>query len=106
MSDPINMKFPMTKGSQGAFEVNEDTISAVTDDLKMGGAGSVENIEQNSIKALKAGHNLLMISGDLDLQRRAIYAIRERYEKDVEFKKLVEQNRDRIESFKKQKNIS
>jgi len=35
MSDPINIKFPLTKGSQGAFDTNVDTLSAVTDDLRI-----------------------------------------------------------------------
>jgi len=33
MADPINIKFPLRHGAQGAFATNDDTLAAVADDL-------------------------------------------------------------------------
>jgi len=35
MANPINIAFPLRKGSQGAFETNAETIQAVADDLRI-----------------------------------------------------------------------
>jgi phage baseplate assembly protein W len=35
MADPINIKYPLRRGSRGAFEINEDTFDAILDDLKL-----------------------------------------------------------------------
>jgi phage baseplate assembly protein W len=35
MATPINIKFPMRTSPKGAFDTNEDTLSAVADDLKI-----------------------------------------------------------------------
>ena len=35
MGDPINIKWPLRRGRQGAFEVNDDTFDAILDDLKL-----------------------------------------------------------------------
>jgi beta-N-acetylhexosaminidase len=74
----------------------------LSDDLIMGGAGQDKSIELISVKALKAGHNLIMISKEIDLQRRAIYAIKDLYEKDKEFQAFLDKNDAAIEDFKKQ----
>ena len=35
MANPINIAFPLRKGSQGAFATNDTTLQAVADDLRM-----------------------------------------------------------------------
>lgn len=35
MANPLNLKFPMVQGSDGAFATNSDTLHAVADDLKI-----------------------------------------------------------------------
>lgn len=35
MTNPINLKFPLKKSSKGSFEVNETTLDAVEDDLRI-----------------------------------------------------------------------
>jgi len=73
----------------------------LSDDLLMGGAGSKENIDSIAIDCLTSGHNLLIISKDIDLQKQAIYAIKQHYENDDNFRMLVNKNEIAIESFKK-----
>ena len=35
MGNPLNITFPMRKGPQGAFATNDDTLSAISDDLRI-----------------------------------------------------------------------
>ena len=74
----------------------------LSDDLNMGGAGNSNNIKEISLNALKAGHNLIMISKEIDLQRRAIYCIKESYKRDGDFRLSIERSNGKIERFKNQ----
>lgn len=35
MANPLNIKFPMVQGPDGAFKTNSDTLSAIKDDLRI-----------------------------------------------------------------------
>lgn len=35
MANPLNLRFPMVQGSDGAFATNSNTLNAIADDLKI-----------------------------------------------------------------------
>ncbi len=65
---------------------------AVSDDLVMGGAGKVGSIGDSAIKAIEAGHNLLIISRHIELQMAVLDSIKNRYAQDRSFGNIVHQN--------------
>lgn len=66
----------------------------ISDDLVMGGAGKVESIGNSAIKAIEAGHNLLIISRDIELQTAVFDSIKNRYARDRSFGNIVHQNEE------------
>lgn len=64
----------------------------ISDDLIMEGAGSVEAIEHSALKAIKAGHNLIIISRDVGLQIKVLDSLKNRYEDDETFRKIADAN--------------
>ncbi len=64
----------------------------ISDDLIMGGAGSVEAIERSALKAIKAGHNLIIISRNVGLQIKVLDSLKNRYEDDEAFRKISDAN--------------
>ncbi|UCC80078.1 MAG: glycoside hydrolase family 3 protein [Candidatus Zixiibacteriota bacterium] len=64
----------------------------ISDDLVMRGAGKVGSIGDSAIKAIEAGHNLLIISGDIKLQTAVLDSVKNRYARDRLFGNIVRQN--------------
>ncbi len=69
----------------------------ISDDLYMGGAGQPETIEKSVIRALEAGHDLLILSKDLNIQRMGAEAVKKRYEDDEFFGKIVSAHEKTVE---------
>lgn len=67
----------------------------ISDDLYMKGAGERDLLDQSSIKSINAGHNLVIISGDIDLQRKAMKGVSLLFEKDESFRQVAMEN-DRV----------
>ena len=72
----------------------------ISDDLCMSGARTGYTIGEAAEKSLYAGHNLLIISKNIDLQIQAIDSIRRRCAVDPNFMKLAIENEKALETFK------
>jgi beta-N-acetylhexosaminidase len=76
------------------------TGPVISDDLYMAGANAVETIGQAAVRSISAGHNLLIISRDLELQKQSAAAIAERYISDDNFRKISSENDRKLKSLK------
>lgn len=72
----------------------------VSDDLCMKGAGRTDLVDQSSAKSISAGHNLIIISGDIEIQRRAIKGVSLLFENDESFRRVALENEKIIEEHK------
>jgi beta-N-acetylhexosaminidase len=72
----------------------------ISDDLYMAGAQSGRNAGQAACDSLYAGHNLLIISRDLEFQRQAISAIKKRFEEDEAFGKIASEYDKRLKALR------
>jgi beta-N-acetylhexosaminidase len=72
----------------------------ITDDLFMAGAVKQGGIGGAAVAALQAGHNLLIVSKTLDIQVRAVEAIRQVAEEDESFARLCAENEKKMELFR------
>ena len=73
----------------------------ISDDMIMKGAGEGAGIDQNVIRSLEIGHNLIIISKDIDFQRLALEGVLRRYESDRDFAELLDGHKLILEKFKK-----
>lgn len=72
----------------------------ISDDLYMKGAGEQDLLDQSSIKSIHAGHNLVIISSDIKLQRKANKGVSLLFEKDESFRQVAMENDRVIEELK------
>lgn len=75
------------------------TGPVISDDLTMSGADAAADIGRSAVDAIMAGHNLLIISRDLGLQKRAAEAIAERFAADEQFRKLAGDSAKKLKSL-------
>ncbi len=68
----------------------------ITDDLEMGGIVEHDLVPEAAIKALNAGHDMLLICHDQELVRKSANAIEEAVRKDILSKELLLQSVERI----------
>ena len=71
----------------------------ISDDLYMGGARAGESMGEASLKALEAGHNLLIISRDAKLQRESLEFLKKHFEENQYFGKIAAENERAIETL-------
>lgn len=64
----------------------------VSDDLIMGGAGDAGSLGDSAVKAIESGHNLIIISRDVELQAAVLDSLKNRYAQDQLFGKIAHQN--------------
>lgn len=76
------------------------TGPVISDDLYMKGAGGQDLLDQSSIKSIQAGHNLVIISRDINLQRKAIERVSSLVEQDEAFRQAAMENERIIEELK------
>jgi len=74
----------------------------VSDDLVMGGAGDLDLIGDSAVKAIESGHNILIISRDIELQTAVLNSIKNRYAQDHLFGKIANQNEKIIRRIQNQ----
>jgi beta-N-acetylhexosaminidase len=72
----------------------------ISDDLCMKGAGRPHLIDKSSIKSIYAGHNLIIISGDVEMQLKAIKGVSLLFENDESFHRVAMENEKIIEEHK------
>jgi len=68
----------------------------ISDDLCMKGARGERSIGMAAVDAIIAGHDLVIISRDLDSQKEAVYAISEHLEQDPAFGRMAAESRKRL----------
>jgi beta-N-acetylhexosaminidase len=71
----------------------------ITDDLYMAGAQADKMPEKATLDAIRAGHNLLIISRDLYFQRKAASALKKSFEEDEAFGKICAENETRLKAL-------
>jgi beta-N-acetylhexosaminidase len=71
----------------------------VSDDLYMGGAREGRSLGEASLKALQAGHNLVMIARDTNLQRESLEFVKKHFELNESFGKIAAVNERAIENL-------
>jgi beta-N-acetylhexosaminidase len=71
----------------------------ISDDLFMGGARPKLSMGEASVKAIEAGHNLLIISRDTGLQRESAESLKKRFEDGDSFGKIAAVNERAIENL-------
>lgn len=76
------------------------TGPVISDDLFMKGAGENDLLDQLSIKSIHAGHNLVIISREIDLQHKAMKGVSSLFEKDESFSRVAMENERIIEKLK------
>jgi beta-N-acetylhexosaminidase len=64
----------------------------ITDDLLMRGAGAQEKTGDAAINAVESGHNFVIISGDIDLQRGALKSVANRLIENELFERAAIEN--------------
>ncbi len=72
----------------------------VSDDLYMAGAQTGRDAGQAACDSLYAGHNLLIISRDLEFQREAVSAVKKRFEEDEAFGKIASEYDKRLKALR------
>jgi beta-N-acetylhexosaminidase len=72
----------------------------ISDDLHMKGAGDTENTDSAVLRSLEAGHDLVIISRDTSIQRKAIGGVRKRLDTDDEFRRISTAHEEIIAKFK------
>ena len=72
----------------------------ISDDLYMKGAGEQDLLDQSSIKSIYAGHNLVIISGDTEMQLGAMKRVSSLLENDESFHRVAIENERIIEELK------
>lgn len=72
----------------------------ISDDLYMKGAGERDLLGQSSIKSIQAGHNLVIISRETDLQLKAMNEVSSFFEKDESFRRIALENEKIIKKLK------
>ncbi len=72
----------------------------ISDDLYMKGAGEQDLLDQSSIKSIHAGHNLVIISCETNLQLKAMKRVSSLFEKDESFRQVATDNERIIEKLK------
>lgn len=73
----------------------------ITDDLTMKGISNNLSVPELAVKALSAGHHLLLICDHLDSQRRALDSVREAYVSGVLDKERIDRAIIKVLDFKK-----
>jgi beta-N-acetylhexosaminidase len=71
----------------------------ISDDLYMGGARPGRSMGEASIRAIEAGHNLLIISRDIGIQRESAESLKKRFEDGDSFGKIAAVNERAIENL-------
>jgi len=72
----------------------------ISDDMIMKGSGDKGNIAENVTRALESGHNLVIISENIEAQRSALETIREKYFTDNAFADILDKHEKVIQRFK------
>ncbi|MEE9554471.1 MAG: glycoside hydrolase family 3 N-terminal domain-containing protein [candidate division Zixibacteria bacterium] len=72
----------------------------ISDDLLMTGAGDCDNIGTGAVKALEAGHNMVIISKDVTVQRRALERVVAKYKSDENFREKIDRSEYAIKKIK------
>jgi beta-N-acetylhexosaminidase len=73
----------------------------ITDDLSMKGISGDLSVPEVAVKALSAGHHLLLICDDLDSQKRALESVREAYASGVLDRERIDGAIIKVLDFKK-----
>lgn len=72
----------------------------ISDDLIMAGAGIPGNIGQSALRSLAAGHDLVIISKDVTLQKKAIEDVGQAIKRDEGFRAKLKESAERLERVK------
>lgn len=90
--------------SRGMVDIIRGVIgfdgAILSDDLLMTGAAEPGGVDGAAVKALHAGHNLVIISRDVSLQRRVLERVGEVYRDDSGFREILIDSEQRIERIK------
>ena len=65
---------------------------AITDDIYMQGADAFNNIGDGAARAIKSGHSMVIISRDIELQKKAIIEVEKLYRQDSAFRVIADAN--------------
>ncbi len=71
----------------------------ISDDLYMGGAMSRDKSGEAAIASIEAGHNLLIISRDLQFQKDVALALEKRYEENRDFAQMCSDNKKMLKAL-------
>lgn len=82
--------------SQNTVDIIREQIGfsgpVISDDLIMGGAGSLDKIDESAMNSLSSGHNLIIISRHTELQAKVLNSLKNSYARDELFSKIANQN--------------
>lgn len=103
LSEAIDKDYPATYSSRAISHLRHTIGFAgpiISDDLIMKGAGKNDNIDNNAIRSLEIGHDLIIISRDVSLQRKAIEGVWEKYQADRAFRESMTSREEIIDKLK------